>query len=266
MDKELDESKKPSLLRKQLVKLSKSQLPGQPPFFRGTIPFRTTLSIEELADRAIEHHCAYSHGILIACFSTMIEEVYDALADGFNVDFGLWRTDMTVLGRFNTEYDKFDRKRHALRINLLPSPRLNQLAGCFPVEVSRFNANVPLPNEVSIHNNTYRGQEDREFCVIPAGYALPLFIHGRRLKIMGDHPEVGIVFRQEEGGDKRYFIEPQMVFINESTRLAFMLPEPLAPGVWMVEVHTQFSPNYILYKEPRVGYVSLTVSDATLPG
>ena len=132
----------------------------------------------------------------------MLEEIYGAIEDGFNVDFGLGRTELTVGGRFKTEFEKFDRERHAIRINLRPSPRLNQLADWFPAEVIQFFPNAPLPNEVSIHNDRYLNQEGREFCVIPAGYTLPLFIHGKRLKVMGDHPDVGIVIRQEEGEKK----------------------------------------------------------------
>lgn len=256
----------PSLLRKLLVRLSKSHLPGQAPFYKGTLPHHTTLSLDDIAERAVEHRCSYSHGTLIASFTAMAEEIYKALEDGFNVDFGFGRTELIVTGRFKTEYEKFDRTRHAIRINLRPSPRLNQLASCFPVEITRFNPNAPLINEISIHNDPYRRQEGREFCVIPAGYTLPLFIHGHRLKIMGDHPQTGIVVRQEEEDGKVYFIESNRVFINESTRLAFMLPEPLTPGRWVAEVHSQYSPNYILYKEPRVGEVSLTVSDDPLPG
>lgn len=263
MDKELPKSEMTVRPGKLFVNLTPSQLPGQEPFYKGTLPYHPTLEIEDIARRAVERRSSYSAGTLVAAFRTMMDEVYGALEHGFNVDFGLGRTEMTVGGRFKSPFDKFDRKRHAIRIKLRPSPRLNQLADWFPVEVSNYYANAPLPNEVSIHNDAYRGQEGREFCVIPPGYRLPLFIHGRRLKIMGDDPTVGLVIRQEEG-EKQYFIEPHMVFINMSTQLAFLPPEALTPGRWVVEVHSQYSPNYILYKTPRVGCVSLTVMDSTL--
>lgn len=265
MDKELPESQMPVRPGKLLVNLTKSQLPGQEPFYKGTLPYHPTLTIDDIAKRAVENRSSYSHGTLIASFTTMIEEIYGALEDGFNVDFGLGRTEMTVNGRFKTPYEKFDRERHAIRINLRPSPRLNQLAGWFPVEVTQFFPNAPLPNEISIRNERFEREEGREFCVIPANYTLPLFIHGQRIKVMGDDPSVGIVIRQEDG-DKRYFIEPRMVFINESTRIAFLLPEALAPGRWVAEVHSQFTPTYHLYKTPRVGSVSFTVLDTASPG
>lgn len=265
MDKELPQSKMTVKPGKLFVNLTKSQLPGQEPFYKGTLPFHPSLTLEDIAERAVKNRSSYSHGTLIASFRTMVEEIYGAIEDSFNVDFGLGRTEMTVKGRFKTEYEKFDRERHAICIKLRPSPRLNQLAGWFPAEVTPYHRNAPLPNEVSIHNDCYRQQEDREFCVIPANYTLPLFIHGSRLKLMGDHPEVGIIIRQEEG-EKKYFINPRMVFINESTHLAFMLPEPLTPGRWVAEVHSQYNPSYRLYQKPRVGMVTLTVLDTTASG
>ena len=265
MDKELPKSKMTVKPGKLFVKLSKSQLPGQEPFFRGTLPNHPSLTLDDIAERAVRNRSSYSHGTLIASFNTMLEEIYGAIEDGFNVDFGLGRTELTVGGRFKTEFEKFDRERHAIRINLRPSPRLNQLADWFPAEVIQFFPNAPLPNEVSIHNDRYLNQEGREFCVIPAGYTLPLFIHGKRLKVMGDHPDVGIVIRQEEG-EIKYFIEPRMVFINESPSLAFLPPEPLTPGWWVIEVWSQYNACYRLYKEPRMGMVTLTVSATTASG
>lgn len=265
MDKELPESELIVKPGKLFVKLSKCQLPGQEPIYKGTLPYRQTLNIEDIATRAVKARSSYSHGTFVEVFRTMIKEMYNAIEDGFNVDFGLGRTELIVTGRFNSPTDVFDRKRHAIRANFRASPRLNQLTNWIPAEVSNFYPDAPLPNELSIYNERYNRSFANEFCHIPSNYTLPLFIHGQRLKVMGDAPEVGIVIRQEEG-DKRYFIAPRMVFINQSTRLAFLLPEALTPGRWVAEVWSQYAPNYIMYKNARMGDVSFTVSDDALPG
>ena len=251
MDKELPKSKMTVKPGKLFVKLSKSQLPGQKPFYKGTLPNHPTLTIEDIAARAVKARSSYRHGTFVEVFRTMIEEMYGAIHDGFT-------------GRFNAPTDKFDRAKHAIRANFRPSPRLNQLIDSFPAEVSNFNANAPLPNELSIYNERHEKGHAYEFCCIPSDYTLPLFIHGQRVKVMGDHPDVGIVIRQEEG-DKRYFIEPRFVFINQTMRLAFMIPEALTPGRWVAEVHSQYTPTYHLYKKPRVGTVAFTVLDTTSP-
>lgn len=265
MDKELPKSDLPVKPVKLFIHLTKSQLPGQGTFYRGTLPHHPTLSLDDIAERAVKARTSYRHSTFIETFNIMLDEIYNAINDGFNVDFGLGRTELIVSGRFASENSKFDRKIHSIGIRLRPSPRLNQLAGLFPAEVHDNTPNAPRPSEVSIYNDDYLRQEGRQFCVIPAGYTLPLFIHGRRLKLMGDAPEVGIVIRQEEG-DKQYFIAPQKVFINESTRLAFMLPEALTPGSWVAEVWSQYNPSYRPYHTARMGDVSFTVDDSTAPG
>lgn len=268
MDKEIPKSELRVKPGKALIRLTKTQLPGSEPFYRGTLPFRHTLTIEDIADRAREHRCPYSRETLIAVYGTIKDEIYDAIEQGFNVDFGLARTEMVVRGRFTSESDKFDKKRHSLQARFRPSPRLNQLTGIIPAETQTgFFANGPGINEISVSNQPYSSQPDPALPLntLPAGYTLPLFLHGRRLKLMGDHPSVGITVRCLDTGQE-CFISPRMVFINDSTLLAFQLPLALTPGEWEVEVATQYTPTYHLYKEPRIDSLSLTVRDITSPG
>lgn len=268
MDKELPKSDLDVKPGKVFIRLTKSQLPGSEPFYRGTLPFRRTLTIEDIADRAREHRTTYSRETLIAVYDTMKEEIYRAIKDGFNVDFGLARTELVARGRFTSESDKFDKKRHSLQARFRASPRLNQLADSIPAATETgFFANAPGINEISISNQPHSSQSDPTlpFNSLPSGYTLPLFLHGRRLKLMGDHPSVGITLRALDTGQE-YFIPPRMVFINDSNMLAFMPPLALTPGEWEVEVSTQYNPSYRLYKEPRYDCISLTVLDTTASG
>ncbi|WP_390573690.1 DNA-binding domain-containing protein [Parabacteroides goldsteinii] len=98
MDKELPKSKMTVKPGKLFVKLSKSQLPEQKPFYKGTLPNHPTLTIEDIAARAVKARSSYRHGTFVEVFRTMIEEMYGAIHDGFNVDFGLGRTELTVTG------------------------------------------------------------------------------------------------------------------------------------------------------------------------
>lgn len=268
MDKELPKSDLGIKPKKVLIRLTQSQLPGSGSFYRGTLPFRHTLTIDDIADRVRDRRTTYSRETLIAVFDTMKEEIYNAIRDGFNVDFGLARTEMVVRGSFQSEFDKFDKKRHSLQTRFRASPRLNQLVDYIPISTETgFFANAPGINEISISNQPHTRLEEPPcpFNTLPAGYTLPLFLHGRRLKVMGDHPSVGITLRCLDTGEKG-FVPPREVFINDSTMLAFMPPIALTPGEWEVEVATQYTPTYHLYKEPRIDCITLTVLDTTSPG
>lgn len=147
------------------------------------------------------------------------------------------------------------------------SSRQNQLVSSIPTATETgFFANAPGINEISTSNQPHSSQSDPTFPFnsLPSGYTLPLFLHGRRLKLMGDHPSVGITLRRLDTRQE-YFIPPQMVFINDSNMLAFMPSIALTPGEWEVELSTQYTPTYHLYKEPRTDCLSLTMLDATLP-
>lgn len=268
MDKELHESELGNTPPLAFVRLTKSQLNGSKSFFRGTIPLRRTLSVEDLADRMVEHRSSFSRETLIAVYRGMTDEIYDAIENGHNVDIGLCRTEMTVGGRFDNEFDKFDPARHSLQVRFRPSPRLGQLCRHIPVQVQHnWVGSGPGVNEISIRNTPYRKDDAAglPFNTLPAGYDLPLFLHGLRLKLMGDSPEVGLTLRCLDSGEE-CFIAPERVFINTSTLLCFQCPLTLTPGKWEVVVATQFSRTYHLYKEPRYDTHTLTVRDSASPG
>lgn len=82
MDKELPQSKMTVKPGKLFVNLTKSQLPGQEPFYKGTLPFHPSLTLDDIAERAVKNRSSYSHGTLIASFRTMVEEIYGAIEDG----------------------------------------------------------------------------------------------------------------------------------------------------------------------------------------
>lgn len=264
MDKELSDSQRTIRPHKLLVKLSKSQLPGIAPFFKGTIPHTPTLSLEEIADRAVANRCSFHRQELLSAYETMTDEIYRAIEQGCNVDFGLGRTELTVGGRFENEYDRFDRKRHSIQVGMRPSPRLNQLAASFPAEVKDLGQNEPRINEISVSPEPYRKGNVPSFNHLPAAHQGVIFIHGMRLKLMGDDPAVGLHFFHI-ASETSFFVAPHLVFMNDAPRLAFLPPAPLLSGQWDLEVHTQYNHSYRLYKKPRIGDLSFTVDDVTAP-
>lgn len=269
MDKELPKSHYKVKPDRVMVKLTKSNLPGEEKsFYRGTLPFRRTLSIEDIADNAVQNRTSYRRETLIEVYRLMTSEIYSAIERGWNVDFGLARTDLVVSGRFNSSYDKFDRECHSLQMRFRPSPRLNQLTDHIPASVETgLSGNGPAVSSVGIlYNPSERSKDDPlPYNCWPAGYDMPVFVYGRHLKLAGDAPEVGITLRCIER-DETCFILPRRVFINEAGVLGFQVPIQLTAGEWEVTIVTQHTPSYHLYKTPRVAVYSLTVVECTLPG
>lgn len=265
MDKELPKSHFNVKPANVLVKLSEQLTPNGEPFYRGSIAFRQTLTIEDIVERIVSQGTYYRSETLIANYRTVIDEVYRAFKDGFNVDFDLGRTEMTVNGRFNGPYDKFDKKRHSLNVCLRPSARLNQIADYVPAQTEDFYANIPHIIEVNTVDKPSGNDTTKPFNVVPAGFNRPIFIHGMRLKLMGDLPTVGVTLRNPETGES-FPIPIQQVIINTGTMLCVYPRILLTPGEWEVEVATQYNRSYRLYKQVRCGSFTFTVSDSAASG
>lgn len=258
MDKELPTSHFQVKTGKVFVKLSRQTMPNGELFYRGSIPYRHTLTMEDIATRIVDRGSYLKRETLLSAYRTLIDEIYNAFENGYNVDFDLGRTELTVSGCFDGPNATFDRRKHHLGVSLRPSMRLNQIPDFTPAETHAFNQNAPGPNEISISNEPYHKDCGHDFNVIPSGYPYPLFIHGRLLKIMGELPSVGITFHHVADGRELFFPASELI-VNTPTLICLMPKAPLEAGVWKVDIASQYNRTYRLYRKERHGYVTLTV-------
>lgn len=137
-------------------------------------------------------------------------EIYEAIEDGFNVDFGFGRTEITVNGNFEYLGEKFNRKKHTLTPSLRPSPQLKQRTARIPVEniTEETFANAPRPAYVSLKIEPRTVDSSEPYNQLTAGRHTFISIYGQRLMLMGDLPDVGIRLRCVETGEE-YFLSSQ---------------------------------------------------------
>ena len=269
MDQKLPKDKLPVKPAMQIVKLTPLPFsPSEKPVYRGTIPFRETLTVEDIAERLTSSRPSQKKASLIADFRGMLSEVYRAVAEGFNVDLDLFRSELVVQGTFQSPHDDFDRKKHSLGIRLYPSPLLKQIVGEVPAEVhANLFGNGPLVTQISHLPNPY--SEDGElrypYNTLPTNCTRPLYIFGRYLKVEGDHPETGLLFQRLSDG-KSLFVPPKQLVINTASTLCFLPKEALEAGQWQLSVTTQLNSSYHLVKTPRRGTLLFTCSDDTPAG
>ena len=120
MDKEIPKSELPKPFRKLSLRVSKSHLPGNASY-KGSVVWQRTLSIDDIAARVVDKRSEYRKETLITTFNLLKREIYDAIEEGYNVDFGFGRTELTVNGPFETLYEKFDPRPPYARPT--PAPR-----------------------------------------------------------------------------------------------------------------------------------------------
>ena len=98
MDKEIPKSELPKPFRKLSLRVSKSHLPGNESY-KGSVVWQRTLSIDDIAARVVDKRSEYRKETLITTFNLLKREIYDAIEEGYNVDFGFGRTELTGLSR-----------------------------------------------------------------------------------------------------------------------------------------------------------------------
>ncbi|WP_455621092.1 DNA-binding domain-containing protein [Parabacteroides sp.] len=260
MDKELPDSDLPKPLRKLSFRVSKSHLPGSKSY-KGSVVWQRTLSIEDIAQRVVDKRSEYRKGTLVTTFNLLKEEIYDAMEEGYNVDFGFGRTELTLNGPFETLYEKFDPKRHALAPRLRPAPQLKQrVANLRAVnETYQLDYNsMPRPTYVSLRIQPRTPDSDEPYNQLPPGEHPFISIYGDRLKLMGDDPRVGLYLRSADGAEE-HFYPPSEVFINTGQRLGFTPGFAFTEGEWVAEVVTQYGFHTRPYKVPRQGTLTFRV-------
>lgn len=259
MDKELPDNELGLIPNKAFIRVTRSHLPGIKAC-KGNVAFRSTIGIDELAERVVEGRTSFRKETLVTTFRMMINEVYEAINDGFNVDFGLGRTDVVVDGAFESVSSQFDKKQHTLAPRMYPSPRLKQCVARIPAENYYPPQSGPCPSYASLSIEPFNAKSGEIYNHIPAGRHPFASIYGNHLKLAGDLPGVGLTIRCQETGES-YFYAANDLVINSGTRLCFNPDYPFTPGEWVATVATQLSPQRHLYKTLRSASVTFTVDD-----
>ena len=239
MDKELPKSQLINIPpRRVLFRISKSYLPGVKAY-KANVVVRNTLNDEDIANRLVKSGCSFRKDTLLTSFRIMVSEIYKATEDGYNVDFGLGKTELTINGPFESEYEKFDPEKHTITTKLRPSPRLHQVTSHIPAENIGLSTNVncPRPQYISLAIEPRSNDDESPYNQIPAGDHPHVSIYGSRMKLMGDQPEVGLTIRSLETGEE-YFLTAKDLIINSSVRLCFTPVIPFTAGKWEAIINT----------------------------
>ena len=152
MDQEIPQSELPQRPNRLRFRVGKSHLPGSDGY-KGSVADQRTLSIDDIAARVVRKRTEYRQATLVSTFNLLKEEIYLALGEGLNVDFGFGRTELTLRGAFEQPYEAFDPERHAFAPRLRPSPQLRQRVAHLKGENDTHRLerdSMPLPSYVSL--------------------------------------------------------------------------------------------------------------------
>ena len=239
------------------IHISQQTTPAGETYYKATVRHRDTIGIEKIINRIVAKRTELRASTLLNAYQMVCDEIYSALEDGFNVDFGLGRTDLSVGGTFVNTGDDFDPDRHTFSFHLRPSPRLMQLAE--HLKGDNFNGPQRAPRPATIRPAMPEQWPVDKKLGKALPYGCPSFeVEGDQLKVMGDHPDTGLTLRRLDDNSvlpaSDFFL-----YINHPTRLVIVLRTPLERGEWELIISTQYTPTYHFYREPRSGKLRFTV-------
>lgn len=202
-----------------------------------------TITEEDLIRLAVERRTDLNPSTLRAALEILTALAEEKVLDGCNVTFGLSHYSIAVNGLFTGDADHWDPARHSLSLRSDPNQSLREQLSDVEVQLLGPAITGPVINTITDHSSATVNQQ-----LTPGGV---VNIDGKRLKIVGDSPEVGVSLINTTTGDE-LLLEPGTLFQNTRSRLGILLPTDITPGTYNLKVSTQYSRSNVVKKSLSV--------------
>ena len=217
-------------------------LTDDPNDYSARVVSERSLSVSEICSTAVNRGGATTtaeameHNV-----NLFLKEMAYQLCDGFSVNTGYFTATTLIRGVFNSPTETFNPEKHSLIFQFNQGETLRK-------ELDSIEVNITGVGESSI---TVAQVTD-----VKTGSVNDLLtpnrnlkIRGYKLKLVGDHPEVGVYF-VNEATTERTKVETTDIVTNNPSELVIVIPA-LAAGIYTLEVSSQFSGSSTPLKEPR---------------
>jgi hypothetical protein len=226
------------------VKLYPNYLPGVPGAYIARTNNEAALVIEEVC-AAAKNRGGYTGNCddLIRDVKVFFEEAAYQLADGFAVNTGWFILYPKIGGTFAKAGESPDPKKHRVDFAFRTLDRLRELADRIVVEVEGVADSSGFIDEVlDVRSGAVNG------VLSPGGM---LTITGNKIKVSGDHPDVGIWFFQDLPNTNPVKVMENLSD-NSSGRIIAAIPALKKDSPWRLRIVTQFCNGQTILKTPRV--------------
>ncbi len=225
-----------------LIELYRNHLTGKRTY-KAKVLLKGALTNEAIARRIVKQRSEYRYDTILGILNMSDEVKREALADGLAVNDGVYHAQPSVTGRFDAAGENFDPAKHKRGITVVASPELHKLMGQSGVKNAGPASVGPAINKVEdIYTQTIN-----QYLTPGRG----IRIHGRRLQLVGDNPQVGVYFVKEDDPSIRIGAAKVDIVDNKPSQLLVIVPGHLPAGAFFIEVMTQYTKGKVPVKEPR---------------
>ncbi len=208
--------------------LRENLLTPAPDDYMAQVTDTRSYSLEEIIDLMMDKGTTLTRADVAAVLQVYGEVCSSIVADGSALNTPLMNTALSVSGVFNGANDSFDRKRHAVNLNMTAGTLLRDAVAKVKCEKTEGASTDPYITEVA---DIVSGKVNE---VLTKGGVVQLT--GSRLKFDQKDEAQGIFFVPETGNPVR----ASVIAENKPARLMAIIPD-LAAGTYYVEVRTKAS-------------------------
>jgi hypothetical protein len=210
--------------------------------FTARVSSEKSLNVRQVCEAAVERGGAdVSAAAMNHAVELWLKEMAYQLCDGFSINCGWFTVSVHIKGVFNSPNEHFNPEKHFIVFEFHQGATLRKLIASIVVDILGVADSGPHIFEVtdmktgSVNDLMTPGRN--------------LKINGQKIKIVGDNPAVGILFRSQDDPDSTYPLDLTDLVTNNPSELMIVIPALIADG-YTLEVTTQYSSNQLL-KEPR---------------
>lgn len=170
-----------------------------------------------------------------------LKEMTHLLCDGYSVNTSYFTASILIKGNFESPSESFNPQKHNLIFRFNQGEKLRSELSNVEVEIL---GTTPFGTRITEIHDTKSGSINN--LLTPNRN---LKITGTKIKIAGDSDLTGIFFINIKDNN-RTKVDPADIVTNYPSQLMLIIPE-LAPGEYIMEIATQFSPGIKNLKHPR---------------
>jgi hypothetical protein len=211
-----------------------------------------SLSVEDVC-AALKNRGGFTgnYDNLVSNVKRFFDEAAYQLCNGFAVNTRYFSIYPNVGGTFDSVVRGHDARKHPVTFRFRARSPLRALAGRVTIEIEGLaDVSGRIGELLDISTESVNG------ILTPGGV---FAITGRKIKISGENPAVGVYFASAEDAERRVKVGGHLVE-NTATKVIGSVPA-LEAGAWKAEIWTQFSGYGSKgLKEPRVVESGFTVT------
>lgn len=162
-----------------------------------------------------------------------LEEMTSFIEDGKKVNTGYFSAQANVKGSFNSLGDMYDNERHKVEVVFSTGTIIRRRAKGLGAEV------LKVDNSTHCIGTVIDAQTKVQVDKLIENKLL--VIKGKKLKIVGNDPSVGLYLVHSESGKELHFPAPAL-YENSNATLKFLVPD-LQPGSYKLKICTQYAGN-----------------------